>query len=84
MCQIVRIEKWKQRYGKQVMEWLEVVGELDALCSLGTFGFNHPDYVYPTISDKPFMFEARGMGHPLMAQGKCVKNDAYIPVRPFS
>lgn len=83
MRQIVRIEKWKQRYGKQVMEWLEVVGELDALCSLGTFGFNHPDYVYPTISDKPFMFEARGMGHPLMAQDKCVKNDAYIPVRPF-
>lgn len=81
--QIVRIEQWRQKYGKQVIEWLEVVGELDALCSLGTFGFNNPDYIYPTISDRAFVFEAHGMGHPLMAKNKCIKNDVHIPARPF-
>ena len=33
--QIVRIERWKERYGMYLMNWLEAVGELDALCSLG-------------------------------------------------
>lgn len=81
--QIVRIERWKQKYGKQVIDWLEIVGELDALCSLGNFSFNHPTYTYPIISDKPFEFEAYDMGHPLMAEDKCIKNDVHIPVRPF-
>ena len=35
--EIVRIERWKVRYGQHISEWLETVGELDALCSLGTF-----------------------------------------------
>lgn len=81
--QIVRIEKWKQRYGQYVVGWLEAVGQLDALCSLGTFAYNHPDYTWPTITDKPFCFLAKGMGHPLMPTAQCVKNDAQIPSRPY-
>ncbi len=81
--QIVRIERWKERYGKQVIGWLSVVGELDALCSLATFAYNHPEYTYPAIADKPFRFQARNMGHPLMPPAQCVKNDALIPSRPY-
>lgn len=81
--QVVRIERWKERYGHHLMQWLETVGELDALCSLGTFAYNHPDYSYPSISDKPFQFIATAMGHPLMPAEQCVKNDALIPSRPF-
>ena len=81
--QIVRIERWKARYGKYLMGWLEAVGELDALCSLGTFAYNHPAYTYPTITNQPFCFLARNMGHPLMLEAQCVKNDATIPSRPY-
>ena len=81
--QIVRIERWKERYGMYLMNWLEAVGELDALCSLGTFAYNHPAYTYPTIADEPFRFLAKNMGHPLMSEAQCVKNDATIPSRPF-
>ena len=81
--QIVRIERWKARYGKYLMGWLEAVGELDALCSLGTFAYNHPAYTYPTIAGQPFCFLARNMGHPLMPEAQCVKNDAAIPSRPY-
>ena len=81
--QIVRIERWKARYGKYLMGWLEAVGELDALCSLGTFAYNHPAYTYPTITNQPFCFLARNMGHPLMPEAQCVKNDATIPSRPY-
>lgn len=81
--QIVRIEKWKERYGQYVIGWLNAVGKLDALCSLGTFAYNHPEYTWPNISDKPFCFIAKGMGHPLMPAKQCVKNDVLIPSRPY-
>lgn len=81
--QIVRIERWKARYGKYLMGWLEAVGKLDALCSLGTFAYNHPAYTYPTIAGQSFCFLARNMGHPLMPEAQCVKNDATIPSRPY-
>ena len=81
--EIVRIERWKVRYGQHISEWLETVGELDALCSLGTFAYNHPQYTYPELTEKPFCFLATQMGHPLMPVSQCVKNDANIPSRPF-
>lgn len=81
--QMTRIEKWKDTYGKYLVEWIESVGNIDALCSLATFSYNHQDYVFPEISDTPFCLEAKEMGHPLMPQEQCVKNDANIPSRPF-
>ena len=81
--EIVRIERWKVRYGQHISEWLETVGELDTLCSLGTFAYNHPQYTYPELTEKPFCFLATQMGHPLMPASQCVKNDATIPSRPF-
>ena len=81
--EIVRIERWNVRYGQHISEWLETVGELDALCSLGTFAYNHPQYTYPELTEKPFYFLATQMGHPLMPVSQCVKNDATIPSRPF-
>lgn len=81
--QMTRIEKWKDTYGKYLVEWIESVGNIDALCSLATFSYNHQDYVFPEISDTPFCLEAKDMGHPLMPQEQCVKNDANIPSRPF-
>lgn len=81
--EIVRIERWKVRYGQYISEWLETVGELDALCSLGTLAYNHPQYTYPELTEKPFCFLATQMGHPLMPASQCVKNDATIPSRPF-
>ena len=81
--EIVRIERWKARYGQHINEWLETVGKLDALCSLGTFAYNHPQYTYPELTEKPFYFLATQMGHPLMPVSQCVKNDATIPSRPF-
>lgn len=81
--EIVRIERWKVRYGQHISEWLETVGELDALCSLGTFAYNHPQYTYPELTENPFCFLATQMGHPLMPASQCVKNDATIPSRPF-
>lgn len=81
--QMLRIERWKQEHGMHLLQWLEALGHLDALCALGTFAFNHPTYTYPTIADRPFVFRAKDMGHPLMSPKQCVVNDAEIPQRPY-
>ncbi len=81
--QMLRIERWKQEHGTHLLQWLEALGKLDALCALGTFAFNHPEYVYPELTDQPFVFQAKDMGHPLMPRQQCVVNDADIPQRPY-
>ena len=81
--QMLRIEHWKEEYGAHLLQWLEALGKLDALCALGTFAFNHPEYTYPTITDEPFVFRAKNMGHPLMPRKQCVVNDVEIPQRPY-
>lgn len=81
--QVMRIEQWRHDYGKYLLHWLDVLGEIDALCSVATFAYNHPTYTYPSIAEKPFVFHAKDMGHPLMPARQCITNDACIPSRPF-
>ncbi len=81
--QVVKIESWKETHAAQLPAWLEVVGKVDALCSLATFSYNHPGYSYPSIMDQPFSLKASDMGHPLMNRSKCVKNDIEIDKRPY-
>ena len=81
--QMLRIERWKEEYGTHLLQWLEALGQLDALSALGTFAFNHEEYTYPIITDQPFVFRAKDMGHPLMPREQCVVNDAEIPQRPY-
>lgn len=81
--QMVRIEKWKDKYGEHLIEWIECVGKIDAMCSLATFSYNHPSYPFPEISSTPFCLEAMDMGHPLMMESQCIKNDAHIPSKPY-
>jgi len=81
--QIIRIEAWKEVYSKDLLIWLDAVGEMDALCSLATLGYNHPEYAYPVISSQLFELDAKGMGHPLMDRNKCVKNDVNINKHPY-
>ena len=81
--QMLRIERWKEEYGTHLLQWLEALGRLDALCALGTFAFNHKEYTYPIITDQPFVFRAKDMGHPLMPRKQCVVNDVEIPQRPY-
>lgn len=50
--QIIRIEIWKEQYAKDLPRWLTAIGQMDALNSLATFAYNHPDYAYPTLLDK--------------------------------
>jgi hypothetical protein len=68
------IEAWRARHGASVRVWLTAVGQLEALCSLAGFAWEHPADVYPDLDESQTCFEAEGLGHPLMAEPACVRN----------
>lgn len=81
--QAMRIEAWKENYAADLPQWLEAISEMDAYCSLATFAYNHPDYVYPHLTTVPFCMKGEALGHPLMNRQTCVRNDIDIEKRPF-
>lgn len=81
--QVMRIEQWKEMHADNLPRWIETIGEIDAYCSLATFAYNHPGYIYPEICSQSFHLQAKALGHPLMDRNKCVRNGININKRPF-
>lgn len=81
--QVMQIEKWKVAYASDLNRWIEAIGEMDAYCSLATFAYNHPNYIFPRITEGSFNLQAKALGHPLMDRDKCVRNGIDIEKRPF-
>lgn len=81
--QVMCIEKWKETHAAALTRWIETIGEIDAYCSLATFAYNHPTYIYPQIVSQSFHLRAEALGHPLMDRNKCVRNGIDIRKRPF-
>lgn len=79
----ILLENWKQTYADKIPAWFDALARFDALCSLGGFAFNHPDYVYPEIADAYFKMEGKALGHPLLNRKDCVKNDIDIRKKPW-
>ncbi len=63
--------------GGHVRGWIEALGEIEALASLGGFAFEHPGFAWPELSPDP-QLEAKGLGHPLVAEDKRVDNDVSL------
>lgn len=76
---ILSLEKWKEESKNQFPEWLNKIGEIDALISLANFAFNNPGYSYPGLSGQRPIFSATNMGHPLINRDRRVCNNFVIP-----
>jgi hypothetical protein len=69
------IERWRARSGPHVSDWLAAAGELEALCALSTFTYEHPDDPFPEIADAGPLVDGEALGHPLLDPGTVVRND---------
>jgi len=72
------LSRWRVRFGRELRSWLEALGEVEALASLGAFAFEHPDFAWPVFVLEP-MFDARVLAHPLIAADGRVGNDVRLP-----
>lgn len=69
------IEAWRVQSGRHVGAWLEAVGEFEALSALAGYAYEHPRDPFPEIVSTDACFDAEGLGHPLLAEERCVRND---------
>jgi DNA mismatch repair ATPase MutS len=72
------VEDWRRKNGHAISAWLAAVAELEALSSLAGYAYEHPNDPFPEISERPPCFEGRGLGHPLLPESKCVRNDVIL------
>jgi hypothetical protein len=72
------ISRWHREYGPAVADWLRVVGEVEALSALATFAYEHPADPFPELLAEGPVFEAEGIGHPLMPGASSVRNDVRL------
>ena len=71
---VLRTEAWRLRTGAHLRRWLEVLGELEALASLGAFAHERPDYAYPEFKTDGPVFDAEALAHPLIDRRRVVSN----------
>lgn len=71
------IEAWRARFGPKVEVWLRRLAEFEALSSLAGYAGEHPDDLFPELlsANDSARIEAEGLGHPLLPESRCVRND---------
>lgn len=73
------MELWKKQHGSAVRRWLEGVGRAEAISSLGTLAHDNPHWAMPVVDEQPDQpIVARQLGHPLIADDACTRNDIEI------
>jgi hypothetical protein len=73
------LDRWRAAHGRAVRDWLEALGEWEALSALATIGHDHPDWSYPDFQvDGPRELRATALGHPLLPPDTCVRNDVSV------
>lgn len=75
---LAALERWKERSGARVRDWLRAVGEAEALASLAALAADHPDWTMPALDAGAGTLRGRALGHPLLAPDLCVRNDVEV------
>ncbi len=72
------LQSWKHRYGSQLGPWLDILGRCETLLSLAGYSYEHPADRFPSFSEGAATFVATGLGHPLLPEAQCVRNDVSL------
>ncbi|HSM61332.1 MAG TPA: hypothetical protein VK849_11065 [Longimicrobiales bacterium] len=75
----VRLDRWRAAHGRAVRDWLEALGEWEALSALAALAHDHPDWCDPVFTDRAEpTLSATSLGHPLLPDDACVRNDVRV------
>jgi DNA mismatch repair ATPase MutS len=75
------VESWRKESGADIRSWLSAVGELEALLALANYSFEHPGDAFPEIVEEGPCFAGEGIAHPLIPEGRAVRNDLQLNSR---
>jgi len=76
--QIQALEKWKKRNHENALQWFDTLAQFEAISSLATLTFNHPQWSFPLFKEEHFFIEGTQVGHPLINAAKRINNDILI------
>ncbi|MFO7634916.1 MAG: MutS family DNA mismatch repair protein, partial [Caldilinea sp.] len=73
------LERWQRTNGVHVREWLEALGEVEALMALAALRFEQPEWVFPILqADAGTRVAAKALAHPLLPPDRAVGNDVQV------
>ncbi|MDG2150092.1 MAG: DNA mismatch repair protein MutS [Planctomycetota bacterium] len=72
------LDAWRTQHGPHVATWLDAAGRFEALLSLGVYAYERPEDVFPEVTDGAPCYAAVGLGHPLIPDAQCVRNDVRL------
>jgi hypothetical protein len=72
------IEAWRKHNGASLRRWVEAVGEIEALNSLASHAYEHPQDPFPELVEEGPCFDAEQVAHPLLHEKKAVRNDVRL------
>ncbi len=76
--QAIALEKWKMHNHYHVLSWFKALGEFEAVNSLSSLSFNHPQWCFPAFKENHFFIEGKEIGHPLIPVEKRINNFLHI------
>jgi DNA mismatch repair ATPase MutS len=76
--QVLALDKWKKKYHQHALQWFDMLAQFEALSSLATLSFNHPEWYFPVFKESHFFMQGNQIGHPLINALKRVNNDILI------
>lgn len=72
------VEHWRQKHRASMGDWLDAWAEFEALNALAGYAYEHPENAYPEFTGDGARFEGEGLGHPLLPENACVRNDVRL------
>jgi hypothetical protein len=73
------IERWRKISGPRIADWINMLGDFEALIALSGYTYEHPHDCFPELSDRhENRLEAHALRHPLMTESQCVPNEVHL------
>jgi len=69
------LERWRADCGSTLSPWIDASAEIEVLCALSGYAYEHPNDIFPELIEEGPIFEAEALGHPLIPDSECVRND---------
>src|SRR5262249_4315018 len=62
------VERWRWNTGPALPRWLTVITEMEGLASRAGYALENPEDVFPELAADGPVFDAAGLGHPLLGK----------------
>ncbi|GAC1451670.1 MAG: hypothetical protein NVSMB9_36630 [Isosphaeraceae bacterium] len=74
----IAIDHWRARSGPLISAWIVAVGQFEAICAFAAYAYENPADPFPQVEEDETCFDGEGIGHPLIAEQTCVRNDVQL------